>query len=146
MGDRSHLCWVGLNPGTADTDSGPRPTSHKVVGWAKREGGSGSAVQVVNLFSYRATDPRALWTATVDIIGSMTDKVTRESSGQAAITLVAWVETSSLASAGHICWGCLSIQCVQDSPNRARPRNSLYVPAATRSSSMALRRLLPVGG
>lgn len=52
------LCWIGLNPGTGDRDSGLRPTLQRVVGWARREGCA--AVTVVNLFSYRSTDPKAL--------------------------------------------------------------------------------------
>lgn len=51
------LLFVMLNPSTADqaTDD---PTIRRCVGFAKREGAS--LMQVVNLYAYRATDPREL--------------------------------------------------------------------------------------
>lgn len=63
------LCWVMLNPSTADGREDD-PTIRKCVGFAARWG-YGSIV-VVNLFAYRATKPRDLWKAQregVDIIG-----------------------------------------------------------------------------
>ena len=82
------LCWVGLNPGTGDRDSGPRPTLRKVVAWAKREGCA--AVSVVNLFSYRSTDPKALRRTHADVVGERTDEAIRAASRAAQVTLVAW--------------------------------------------------------
>jgi hypothetical protein len=55
-GDGPRLCWVGLNPGTGDTDGKPRPTLRKVVTWATEW--HLDAVLVVNLFAYRARTPR----------------------------------------------------------------------------------------
>jgi hypothetical protein len=57
-GDGPRLCWVGLNPGTGDTDGKPRPTLRKVVTWATEW--HLDAVLVVNLLAYRATNPKAL--------------------------------------------------------------------------------------
>ncbi len=51
------LTFVMLNPSTADADVDD-PTIRRCVGFAKREGYGG--LQVVNVFAYRATDPREL--------------------------------------------------------------------------------------
>jgi hypothetical protein len=52
-----NCCWIMLNPSTADADADD-PTVRKCVGFSKRWG-FGSIV-VVNLYAYRATDPRVL--------------------------------------------------------------------------------------
>ena len=55
------LCWVMLNPSTAD-DHEDDPTIRKVRGFTVRAGFE--AFRVVNLFTARATKPRALWALT----------------------------------------------------------------------------------
>lgn len=49
--------FIMLNPSTADA-SQDDPTIRRCIGFAKREGCA--SLTVVNLFAYRATDPRAL--------------------------------------------------------------------------------------
>lgn len=53
----STVCFVMLNPSTAD-GSEDDPTIRKCVGFARRWGFTG--INVVNLFAYRATDPKEL--------------------------------------------------------------------------------------
>lgn len=55
------MVFVMLNPSTADADHDD-PTIRRCVGFARREGAGG--VIVVNLFGFRATDPRELSQAT----------------------------------------------------------------------------------
>ena len=52
--------WVMLNPSTADGQLDD-PTIRRCIGFSRRDG-FGSLV-VVNLYAYRATDPKALFTA-----------------------------------------------------------------------------------
>lgn len=54
---RPLMTWVMLNPSVAD-HAQDDPTIRKCVGFAKRHGCSG--IVVVNLFAWRATDPREL--------------------------------------------------------------------------------------
>lgn len=71
------LVFITLNPSTADgTDDDP--TIRKCVGFARRLGFGG--IVVLNLYAYRATDPRDLWDAAdagIDIEGPENDDVIR---------------------------------------------------------------------
>ena len=51
-----------LNPSTADAEEDD-PTIRRCVGFAKRDGFA--ALEVVNLFAFRATDPKAMWAAAI---------------------------------------------------------------------------------
>jgi hypothetical protein len=51
------MVWILLNPSTADADRDD-PTLRKCVGFARTHGHGG--VIIVNLFAWRATDPREL--------------------------------------------------------------------------------------
>ena len=55
--DISRLTWVMLNPSTADANVDDA-TIRRCIGFAKKWGFGG--INVVNLFAYRATDPREL--------------------------------------------------------------------------------------
>lgn len=63
------LVFVMLNPSTAD-DVDDDPTIRRCCGYSSREGYSG--VVIVNLYGYRATDPRELWEAE-DPVGPAND-------------------------------------------------------------------------
>lgn len=70
---RPPMVWVMLNPSTADARVND-PTIRKCIGFAQRLGFG--AIEVVNLFALRSTDPDALTrsaAAGVDIIGPGND-------------------------------------------------------------------------
>lgn len=64
-GDGPRLPFVMLNPSTADADQDD-PTIRRCVGFARRESYVG--IEVVNLFAWRATDPKDLADTPDDII------------------------------------------------------------------------------
>jgi hypothetical protein len=82
------LVFVMLNPSTADA-SVDDPTIRKCVGFAKRNGYGG--ILVVNLFAYRATEPRDLWRAAqeIDIVGPKNDEWILEAT-YGRPTVLAW--------------------------------------------------------
>jgi hypothetical protein len=124
------LCFVGLNPATGDTDGKPRPTLAKVVNWAKREGCG--AVVVVNLFAYRATNPRDLFVAGVDIVGEGNDGVIQQRSAASRLTPVAWgAHRLARERAADVLPLLRSPLCVGITKSGA-PAHPLFVPAARR--------------
>lgn len=62
-----YICFVGLNPSTADAEKND-PTIRRCMAFAKAWGYS--EIYVVNLFAFRATDPRQMRHA-VDPIGPL---------------------------------------------------------------------------
>ena len=72
------LNFVMLNPSTADATQ-EDPTIRKCIGFAKL--GDFNAIRVVNLFAYRATDPKRLREEYEDeknIVGPLNDAYVRE--------------------------------------------------------------------
>lgn len=80
------MLFVMLNPSTADA-SMDDPTIRRCIGFAKREGCG--ALEVVNLFAFRATDPAALSTAT-DPIGPDNDRHIVEAAVRGGVIVAAW--------------------------------------------------------
>lgn len=67
------VCWVMLNPSTADATEDD-PTIRRCIAFSKAWGFG--SLTVVNLFAYRATDPKALVRAAsegVDVVGPEND-------------------------------------------------------------------------
>jgi hypothetical protein len=66
MGDKGHVCFIGLNPSTADerTDD---PTVRRCVRYAHRWGYS--SMVMLNIFALRSTDPQLLY-AELDPVGN----------------------------------------------------------------------------
>jgi len=84
--DGRRMLFVMLNPSTADA-SQDDPTIRRCIGLAKREG-CGS-LEVVNLFAFRATDPRALVKAR-DPVGPLNDHWIVGASDRAEVIVAAW--------------------------------------------------------
>jgi len=84
------ITYVMLNPSTADGDVDD-PTVRKCIGFARRFNDV-NAIEIVNLFAWRATDPRDLGRAPArDIIGPWNDDAIIEAVNRARGTVVvAW--------------------------------------------------------
>ena len=80
------MLFVMLNPSTADATEDD-PTIRRCVGFAKREGCG--MIEVVNLFAWRATDPKELKT-TDEPIGARNDRVIQEAAEDADVIVCAW--------------------------------------------------------
>jgi len=80
------LLWVMLNPSTADA-SVDDATIRRCRGYAKNWGFSG--IEVVNLFAYRATDPKEL-TAAADPVGRINDIFIAQAARRADKIVCAW--------------------------------------------------------
>lgn len=84
--DGPALVCLALNPSTAD-ELQDDPTIRRVIGFAKRWGFS--AMEMLNIFSFRSTDPKALLRCP-DPVGPGNDAAIRETCGNAGLVLVAW--------------------------------------------------------
>lgn len=80
------VLFVMLNPSTAD-DRLDDPTVRRCIGYA-REWGYGD-LAVCNLFAYRATDPKQLYTCP-DPVGPDNDRHIIEQAARAQLVVAAW--------------------------------------------------------
>ena len=80
------MVFVGLNPSTADEEADD-PTIRRCVGFARDWGFA--RLDVVNIYAFRATDPRALWAAD-DPVGPENDRVLAQVVGSADLVVAAW--------------------------------------------------------
>jgi len=85
-GDAPYCMFVGLNPSTAD-EKQDDPTIRRCVGYAKRWNYGGLCM--VNLFAFRATQPRDMMAAK-DPIGPHNDRTLKTLSQGAGIVIAAW--------------------------------------------------------
>ena len=81
-----YVNFIGLNPSTADATLDD-PTLRRCMDFARRWGFGGSCT--TNLFAYRATQPKALKTAS-DPVGPANNRWIRKISSTAGLVLVAW--------------------------------------------------------
>ena len=75
-----------LNPSTADADEDD-PTIRRCKSFAQREGCS--ALEVVNLYAHRATDPKQLWQV-LDPIGPENDRYITDAVEHAGVVIAGW--------------------------------------------------------
>lgn len=82
------LCWVMLNPSVASAFDDD-PTIGRCRSFSQRAGYAG--LVVVNLYSLRSTDPKALWTRKeAERIGPLGDKFITEQAGGRNHVIAAW--------------------------------------------------------
>lgn len=133
-GDGGTLTVVMLNPSTADA-SKDDPTIRRVQGFAKSWGFR--FVHILNLFAFRATDPRAML-AEADPVGPDNDRWISSAltlaRDNAAPVLAAWGNHGSHRGRDFhvrhklvdgVSWQCLG------TTGAGQPRHPLYVPSIT---------------
>lgn len=126
------LCWVMLNPSVASAFADD-PTSKRVIGFTKRIGGYGGLI-IVNLYSLRSTDPKALWTHK-NPIGPLGNEFIWEQAGARTSVIAAWGSHGARNSRGQDVANALvatgaTLHCLGVTKN-GQPRHPLYVPGDT---------------
>ena len=139
-GPGPRLVWVMLNPSTADA-SKDDPTIRRVRRFTEREGFDGFTV--VNLFAYRATDPRALRSITfAEAVGPDNEKHLTEllgnryrcEPGDAPMVVAAWGSPPFpsggvwIAQTAYVADGAAPTRCLGVTAH-GHPRHPLYVKA-----------------
>ena len=125
--EKERVCFVMLNPSTADA-SNDDPTILRCIAFAKAWGYG--SIEVVNLFAYRATDPRELKNvgATVSV-GPLNDKYLKLACDRSELTVAAWGVHGALWNRGQTVRLTLSeAQCLGVT-KEGHPRHPLYVRA-----------------
>jgi hypothetical protein len=124
----THVTWIMLNPSTADamTDD---PTIRRCTAFTKAWGFDG--LIVVNLFAFRATDPRGL--ACADPVGPDNDRFIREAIAPWSVVVAAWGAHGHLWNRGFQVARTLSAEvtglaCLGVT-KAGQPRHPLYVRA-----------------
>jgi hypothetical protein len=117
------LPWIMLNPSTADAEVDD-PTIRRCMSFAHREGAGG--IEVLNLFAFRATDPKALHCAT-DPIGPDNDEWIREVLFPHDRVAAAWGNHGAYLGRGFAMLRTLresgiTVVCLGD-----QPRHPLYI-------------------
>ncbi len=89
LGEPESVLFVMLNPSTADGQTDD-PTIRKCVGFAQRWGYD--RIDVVNLFAYRATDPRALLRLPEadDPFGPRNQEIVKSAAFECGLIVYAW--------------------------------------------------------
>ena len=135
-GEGNIVSFVMLNPSTADAEKDD-PTIRRCIDFARRW--NFGALEVVNLFAFRATNPRLLIDAP-DAIGPDNNLAISKAAERAASIVVAWGRLSKwgLSRRTEVCslLECFPLLCLGETQGH-HPRHPLYVP---KSMPMVLYR------
>lgn len=129
---RPRLLWVLLNPSTADGETDD-PTLRSCKEFSYRWGYGG--LEIINLFAFRATDPRTLQREP-DPIGPENDRYIAAAATDANGIIVAWGALGSFRQRDREVLALLSRQFAQPlrclgSVQNGCPRHPLYVARST---------------
>lgn len=126
---------IGLNPSTAD-ETEDDPTIRRCIGFAKREGWG--KLVMLNLFAFRATDPKAMFAATDPVGQFINDTVIQmyASDPNTARVIAAWGKHGTPERVSEVCSFFRTIYCLGRNKDGS-PKHPLYLPA---SASLELYR------
>lgn len=122
------VAFIGLNPSTAD-ETVNDPTIRRCIRFA-RDWGYGGLV-MLNLFAYRATDPRQLRTV-ADPIGPENDRHLIAATADCGLIVAAWGAGGGYLNRAAQVTELLpwALQALGETAS-GEPRHPLYMPAAT---------------
>lgn len=132
------LLFIMLNPSTADAERDD-PTIRRCIGFARSWGFGG--VEVVNLFAWRATLPRALARAR-DPVGPHNDRAISQAVARSRAVIAAWGVHGALGDRDEQVAQLLAatrLRCLGLTRDGA-PRHPLYVAGKVRAADFAVRR------
>lgn len=124
---RPQCAFIGLNPSTADARVDD-PTLRRCIGFAQ-DWGFGSLL-LVNLFSYRCTDPRQLKRVS-DPIGSGTSRWIQRAERESGLVVAAWGNGGVLMHRGRNVLSKLDRPYCLGTTGQGMPRHPLYCPRDT---------------
>lgn len=123
--DGPTVCWVMLNPSTAD-EATLDPTIRRCVGFSRAWGYG--ALEVVNLFALRSTDPAGLYDHPAPI-GPDNDRHIAEADQACDLTVCAWGVHGELAGRGADVLEMLGRPMALRLTKDGHPNHPLYLPA-----------------
>lgn len=124
----ARVAFVGLNPSTADAEVDD-PTIRRCVGFARAWGFG--ALRMVNLFAWRATDPRELALAD-DPVGVGNDAILRELRETCTLVVAAWGAHRMALERAATVVSLLGDFTVLGLTAAGHPRHPLYMRASCR--------------
>lgn len=132
---RKYVWWIGLNPSTAD-ESVDDPTIHRCIDFTRRWDFGG--MYMLNLFAYRATDPKDLFKAD-DPIGPDGNKIfdhvlrawKHNTIGKDDIFVACWGTHGTYRNRGHVIKQAffgykVDLRCLGLTKN-GQPKHPLYI-------------------
>ena len=121
--ERPRIAFIGLNPSTADATQDD-PTIRRIVSFARDWGYGG--VDMLNLFAFRATDPRDM-KAAADPVGPENDRTLVAVAGQSDVTVAAWgVHGAHQGREARIAGALGDLSCL-GTTQAGHPRHPLYL-------------------
>jgi hypothetical protein len=118
------VCFVMLNPSTADHRNDD-PTIRRCIGFAKSWDYGG--IRVVNLFAYRATNPRTLKHVR-DRVGPDNDEWIEAAIRNSGLAIAAWGANPMARDRSVTLKGKCDLWCLGTTKSGA-PKHPLYVPS-----------------
>lgn len=135
---RPTTVFIGLNPSTAD-ETADDPTIRRCLGYAKAWGFG--RLEMLNLFAWRATDPKAMKVA-ADPIGPGNDDAIRAVADTGGLLVAAWgVHGTHLGRDREVCAMLAGRLHVLRLTKDGHPGHPLYLPAHLEPSPWMLGEL-----
>lgn len=135
-GQRPHLCWLMLNPSTA-TEEVNDPTVERCERRTRSDDTYGGMI-VLNLYAYRATDPRELWNVS-DPVGPYNDSTIEINLRGNSFVVCAWganaksERSAKVRDVLRVLVNRNKLTCYHLGLSRnGTPRHPLYIPYSTK--------------